>query len=204
MWALVEDNAITKIINNPKAMVIGDVRHSKNIFSFRWTNEEREAIGIYEIVFDNSNKKDEAYYTNTNQSFDYADSQVTASYGSATPKELDDRNATDEAGEELDPVVVIEGLKTQHKKVIKNQASVLLAPTDWYVLKATDVAEYSVPNAVSTFRTNVRIRSNEMETAIDNAADVDALKALYEYVNTGTEENPVMERPLGEWPVLEV
>ena len=204
MWALVEDNAITKIINNPKAMVIGDVRHSKNIFSFRWTNEEREAIGIYEIVFDNSNKKDEAYYTNTNQSFDYADSQVTASYGSATPKELDDRNATDEAGEELDPVVVIEGLKTQHKKVIKNQASGLLAPTDWYVLKATDVAEYSVPNAVSTFRTNVRTKSNEMETAIDNAADVDALKALYEYVNTGTEENPVMERPLGEWPVLEV
>jgi hypothetical protein len=70
MWALVEDNAITKIINNPKAMVIGDTRHSRNIFSFRWTNEEREAIGLYEVVFDNSNKRDEAYYTNTNQSFD--------------------------------------------------------------------------------------------------------------------------------------
>ena len=204
MWALVEDNAITKIINNPKAMVIGDTRHSKNIFSFRWTNEEREAIGLYEIVIDNSNRRDESYYINTNQSFDFADGVVTASYGTATPKELDDRNATDEAGVELDPVVVIEGLKTQHKKVIKNQASGLLAPTDWYVLKATDVAEYSVPSAVSTFRTNVRTRSNEMETAIDNAADVDALKALYEYVNTGTEENPVMERPLGEWPVLEV
>ena len=204
MWALVEDNAITKIINNPKAMVIGDVRHSRNIFSFRWTNEEREAIGIYEVVFDNSNKKNEEYYINTNQSFDYADGQVTASYGSATAKELDDRNATDDDGEELDPVVVIEGLKTKHNKVIKKQASGLLAPTDWHVIKATDVAEYSVPSAIATFRTNVRTRSNEMETAIDNAADVDALKALYEYVNTGTEENPVMERPLGEWPVLEV
>ena len=204
MWALVEDNTIVKIINQPKAMVINDVRHSKNIFSFRWTNEEREAIGLYEIVFDNSNKKDEEYYINTNQSFDYADGQVTASYGSATAKELDDRNATDDDGEELDPVVVIEGLKTKHKKVIKKQASGLLAPTDWHVIKATDVAEYSVPSAIATFRTNVRTRSNEMETAIDNAADVDALKALYEYVNTGTEENPVMERPLGEWPVLEV
>ena len=204
MWALVEDNTIVKIINQPKAMVINDVRHSKNIFSFRWTNEEREAIGIYEVVFDNSNKKDEEYYINTNQSFDYADGQVTASYGSATAKELDDRNATDDDGEELDPVVVIEGLKTKHKKVIKKQASGLLAPTDWHVIKATDVAEYSVPSAIATFRTNVRTRSNEMETAIDNAADVDALKALYEYVNTGTEENPVMERPLGEWPVLEV
>jgi len=208
MWALVEDNAIVKIINNPKAMVIGDTRHSRNIFSFRWTNEEREAIGIYEVVFDNSNKKDEAYYTNTNQSFDFADGVVTASYGSATPKLLEDRNEVDEAGEPLlddnGDQIVTKGLKSQKKDIIKSQASGLLAPTDWYVIKATDVAEYSVPSAVSTFRTNVRTRSNEMETAIDNAADVDALKALYEYVNTGTEENPVMERPLGEWPVLEV
>jgi len=208
MWALVEDNAIVKIINQPKAMVIGDTRHSKNIFSFRWTNEEREAIGIYEIVFDNSNKKDEAYYTNTNQSFDYADGQVTASYGSAPPKLLEDRNEVDEAGEPLlddnGNQIVTKGLKSQKKDIIKQQASGLLAPTDWYVIKATDVAEYSVPSAVSTFRANVRTKSNTMETAIDNAADVDALKALYEYVNTGTEENPVMERPLGEWPELEV
>ena len=204
MWALVEDNAIVKIINNPKAMVIGDVRHSKNIFSFRWTNEEREAIGIYEIVFDSSNKRDEAYYTNTNQSFDFADGVATASFGTATAKELADRNATDEAGEELDPVVVIDGLKTQHKRIIKQQASGLLTPTDWYVLKATDVESYSVPSAVTTFRSNVRTKSNTMETAIDNASDVDALATLYEYVNTGTEENPVMERPLGEWPELEV
>jgi len=204
MWALVEDNAITKIINNPKAMVIGDVRHSRNIFSFRWTNEEREAIGIYEIVIDNSNKRDEAYYNNTNQSFNFADGVVTASFGSATAKELDDRNATDESGEELDPVVVIEGLKTKHKRIIKQQASGLLTPTDWYVLKATDVAEYSVPSAVTTFRSDVRTKSNTMETAIDNASDVDALATLYEYVNTGTEEIRVMERPLGEFPTLEI
>ena len=53
MWALIEDNTITKIINNPKAMVIGDTQYSRNIFSFRWSNAEREAIGLYEIVFDN-------------------------------------------------------------------------------------------------------------------------------------------------------
>ena len=208
MWALVEDNAIVKIINNPKAMVIGDVRHSKNIFSFRWTNAEREAIGLYEVEFDNTNKKDEQWYINTNQSFAFAGGKVTASYGSATPKLLEDRNEVDDDGEPLlddkGNQIVTKGLKSQKKDIIKKQASGLLTPTDWYVIKATDVAEYSVPSAVSTFRTNVRTRSNEMETAIDNAADVDALKALYEYVNTGTEENPVMERPLGEWPELEV
>ena len=205
MWALVEDNVITKIINNPKAMVIGDTRHSKNIFSFRWTDAEREAIGIYEIVFDNSNKKDEAYYTNTNQSFDYADGQVTASYGSATAKELDDRNATDEAGEPLlddnGNQVVTKGLKSQKKDIIKKQASGLLAPTDWHVIKATDVESYSVPSAVATFRTNVRTRSNEMETAIDNASDVDALKALYEYTE---QADGSFARPLGEFPTLEI
>ena len=208
MWALVEDNAITKIINNPKAMVIDDVRHSRNIFSFRWTNEEREAIGIYEIVIDNSNKRDEAYYNNTNQSFNFADGVATASYGSATPKELDDRNETNDDGSPMLDAdgnqVVTKGLKTQKKDIIKQQASGLLTPTDWYVLKATDVESYSVPSAVTTFRANVRTRSNEMETAIDNTSDVDALATLYEYVNTGTVENPVMERPLGEFPTLEI
>ena len=201
MWALVEDNAITKIINNPKAMVIGDVRHSRNIFSFRWTNEEREAIGIYEIVFDNSNKRDEAYYTNTNQSFDFADGVATASFGSATAKELDDRNGTDEDGEELDPVVVIDGLKTQHKSIIKNQASGLLEPTDWYNHKALDDETFTIPVNIKTYRANIRSTSNTMETAIDNAADVDALAALYEYTE---QEDGSQTRPLGEWPELAV
>jgi len=204
MWGLIENNEIKKIINKPKGLVIGDTRHSRNIFSFRWTNEEREAIGIYEVVFDNTNKKDEAYYNNTNQSFNFADGKVTASFGRATPKLLEDRNEVDEAGEPLlddkGNQVVTKGLKTQKKAIIKSQASGLLAPTDWYVIKATDVESYSVPSAVTTFRADVRTKSNEMETAIDNAADVDALATLYEYVNTGTEENPVMERPLGEFP----
>jgi len=208
MWALVTDNTITKIINKPKGLVIGDTRHSRNIFSFRWTNAEREAIGIYEVVFDNTNKKDEAYYNNTNQSFNFADGVVTASFGSATAKLLEDRNEVDEAGEPLlddkGNQIVTKGLKSQKKDIIKQQASGLLAPTDWYVIKATDVAEYSVPSAVATFRSDVRTKSNEMETAIDNASDVDALATLYAYVNTGTEENPVMERPLGEFPTLEV
>jgi len=208
MWGLVQDGSITKIINKPKGLVIGDTRHSRNIFSFRWSNEEREAIGIYEVVFDNSNKKDEAYYNNTNQSFNFADGKVTASFGTATAKLLEDRNEVDEAGEPLLDLdgnqIVTKGLKSQKKAIIKSQASGYLTKTDWYVIKATDVESYSVPENIKTYRADVRTKSNEMETAIDNAADVDALATLYAYVNTGTEENPVMERPLGEWPELEV
>ena len=199
MWALVEDNAIVKIINQPKGMIIGDTRHSRKIFSL-WSVAEKEAKGIYEVVFDNINKKDEAYYNNTNQSFDFADGVATASYGTATAKALADANGTDEAGEELDPVVVIEGLKTQHKRIIKQQSSGLLIPTDWYVIKATEVESYSAPSAITTYRANVRTKSNDMEVLIDACSTVDELATLYEYVNTGTEENPVMERPLGEFP----
>jgi len=204
MWALVEDNSITKIINKPKGMVIGDIRHSRKIFEL-WSAEELNAIGIYEIVFDNSNKKDEEYYTNTDQSFNYADGEVIASYGTATPKELDDINETNEDGslmlDDKGKQVVTKGLKSQKKDIIKQQASGLLTPTDWYVLKATDVESYSVPSAVSTFRADVRTRSNEMETAIDNANDVDALKTLYQY---SKQSDGSITRPLGEFPTLEI
>jgi hypothetical protein len=196
MYAIVEDNNITQYINFPKSVVIGDVRYPAKIFEL-WSQSEKEAIGIYEIVVDKTNYKDPAYYNNTNSTYTFADGQVTESWGTATPKELEDRNATDEDGVELDPVVVIEGLKTQKKKIVKQQASGLLAPTDWYVVKATEVADYSVPANVTTFRSNVRAKSNEMETQIDACANVDELKALYEYT---TQEDGTQTRPLAEFP----
>nr|ANO58222.1 N-acetylmuramidase/lysin [uncultured Alphaproteobacteria bacterium]ANO58413.1 N-acetylmuramidase/lysin [uncultured Alphaproteobacteria bacterium] len=199
MFALVQDNTITKTLSGNRGITLGDIQYPRSIYTL-WSAAEREAIGIYEVVFDNTNKKDEAYYNNTNQSFAFAGGVVTASYGSATAKALADANATDEDGVELDPVVVIDGLKTKHKRIIKQQASGLLIPTDWYVIKATDVESYSVPSAITTFRANVRTKSNDMEVLIDACSTVDELAALYEYVNTGTEENPVMERPLGEFP----
>ena len=194
MWALVEDSEIVKIINNPKAMVIGDTRHSRKIFSL-WSVAEKEAKGIYEVVFDNTNKKDEAYYTNTNQTFAFADGAVTASYGSATARSLADTlfTAQDEIdGKGIEGEVAVNGLKTNHKEIIKQQASGLLTPTDWYIIKATDVESYSVPSAITTFRTNVRTRSNEMEVLIDACSTVDELAALYVYTD-GT-------KPLGEFP----
>jgi len=201
MWGLIENNEIKKIINKPKGLVIGDTRHSRNIFSFRWTNEEREAIGLYEVVFDNSNKKDEAYYNNTNQSFNFADGKVTASFGTATAKRLNDEDAKDDDGNNLldedGNQVINYGLKTEKKRVIKSQASGLLAPTDWYVIKATDVESYSVPSAVTTFRADVRTKSNDMEVLIDACSTVDELAALYAYTE---QEDGSHTRPLGEFP----
>ena len=200
MWALVTDNTITKIINNPKGLVIDNIRYSRNIFSFRWSNEEREAKGIYEVVFNNTNKKDSEYYNNTNQSFAFADGAVTASYGSATARALADTlfTAQDEIdGKGTEGEVAARGLKTQHKDKIKQQASSLLTLNDWYVIKATEVESYTVPSAITTYRANVRTKSNDMEVLIDACSTVDELAALYVY----NDDTPPI-RPLGEFPTL--
>ena len=196
MHALVQNNNITEIIKNPKSMIIGDVRYPAKIFQL-WSASELKNIGIYEVITDSTNKKDEAYYINTNEEYTYADGQVTRSWGIATPKQLDDKNATDENGVELNPVVVIEGLKTQKKKIVKAQASGLLAPTDWHVIKATEISEYSVPENITTFRADVRSKSNEMETQIDACNSVDELETLYTYTR---QEDGTITRPLAEFP----
>jgi len=203
MYAIVEDNNITQYINFPKSVVIGDVRYPAKIFEL-WTTAEKEAIGIYEIVVDKTNYKDPAYYNNTNSTYTFADGQVTESWGTATPKRLNDENAVDEDGNNIldddGNQIINYGLKTEKKRIVKQQASGLLEKTDWHNHKALDDDTYTIPENVKTYRANVRSKSNEMETQIDACTNVDELKTLYEYVNTGTEENPVYERPLAEFP----
>ena len=201
MWALVEDNNVTQVFIKPKALTIGDINYPSNIFTM-WSKSELEAIGIYEVVIDNSNFKDQEYYINTNQSFNFANGTVTASYGTATEKALDDalytaQDETDGLGTEGE--LKAKGLKSIKKEDINRQAASLLQFTDWMVIRATEGGT-AVPSSITTQRAAVRTKSNEMCTAIDNAADMDALVTLYTYTNTGTEEEPVYTRPLGELP----
>lgn len=202
MFALVENNQFVKIVNSNKGIEINGVQYPKSIFTL-WTNAEREAIGIYEVTVDSSNKKDEEYYINTDVTYVYNNNSVTGSYGTPTAKPLDDVLFVE--GDEIPEDKAVGdvkqyGLKGQKISIIKQQAGGLLAPTDWYVIKANEVADYSVPTDIATYRTNVRAKSNEMENQINACTTVDELKALYEYTNTGTEENPVWARPLAEFP----
>jgi len=200
MYALVEDGSITKIINNPKSMIIADVQYPAKIFQL-WSKEELNQIGIYEVITDSSNHKDEAYYINTNEEYNFADGQVTRSWGTATPKRLEDEDAVDEDGENvLDDdgnQVINYGLKTDKKRIVKAQASGLLAPTDWYVVKASEVADYNVPENITNYRSEVRAKSNEMETQIDSCTTVEQLETLYTYTE---QEDGVVTRPLAEFP----
>ena len=201
MFALVQDNAFVKIVNSSKGITIDDNQYPKTIFSL-WTNAEREAIGIYEVVMDTTNKKDEAYYINTDVSYAYSSGTVTGSYGTATAKPLDDVLWAD--GDEDMPSdaevgdIKSYGLKGLEIKKIKAQASGLLSLTDWHVVKATEVADYDVPSNVATYRANVRAKSNEMETQINACSDVDALKTLFTWVYD--EDTNTTSRPLASFP----
>ena len=205
MWALIEDGSITKLINNPKAMVIDNIQYSRNIFSFRWTNAEREAIGLYEVVFNNTKKKDEEWYTNTDQTFTYdADAgTVTATYGDATAKAHADTLYTaddEDNGLGTEGEVKVECLKTKLIKKIKRQAASELARTDWYIIRKAD-ADTAVPSAITNHRAAVRTKCAAMETSITNASNTAAIQTLYTYT---TDDDGVSSRPLGVLPILEV
>ena len=200
MYALVENNEITKFINNPKSMVIGDVQYPAKIFQL-WSTSELEAKGIYEVVFDNSNFKDEKWYINTNQSFAFADATVTASYGTATPKAHADtlftaQDETDGLGTEGE--VATRGLKYNLIRDLKITVANILTETDWYITRNTEKST-AIPSNISTHRDAVRTKQASMETAITNAINTPALETLYTYTTT----DGVQSRPLGELPILE-
>ena len=212
MYALIEDDAIIKTYNNPRGMTIGDVQYPQNIHSL-WSEADLNAIGIYTVIYDDTNKKAEEWYTNTNQTVTFAGGVVTATYGTATDKLLENRNevwAQEQVDEGVAPdgtsagdpkldrdgnQMVTKGLKTIKKEIFDRQAAQSLAKYDWYVIRNTE-AGTAIPSAITDYRTAVRTKCNSMQAQIDGAANVDALAALFTYTKT----DDVTSRPLGEFP----
>jgi len=119
------------------------------------------------------------------------------------PKSLTDINEVDEDGNPLldadGEQVVTKGLKTNAIELVKTQAGGLLAPTDWMVIKAAEVADYTVPTDVTTYRAAVRAASNTIEAAIDAVTDLDGFKALYD-APVDADGNPTGNAPINDFP----
>ena len=203
MFAQVVSGSITSFPKGNKGIQIGDNLYPKAIFSL-WTEAERNAIGIYTVEIDETNRKDETFYINTDITYAFGSGKVTGSYGTATAKAIADslytsQDNTDGLIPEGKSVgdVKQSGLKSKYKSYFNLQAASLLAKTDWYVIKAADVSDYSVPSNIATYRAAVRTKVNAMETAIDGCANVEALITLLEYT---TDSDGVTSRPLGEFP----
>ena len=203
MFALVESGSITQMPKGNKGITLNNIKYPAAIYTL-WSEAERNAIGIYTVEIDNTNKKDEAWYINTNISYTFSGGKVKATYGTATAKKIADtlwtsQDKTDgkiRAGDDVGDIA-IEGLKTIKKRMIDNQCAGILAPSDWMVVKATETGG-TMDSGWKTWRASVRTKCNSMQTQIDNASDVDALAALFTYTE---QEDKSITRPLGEFPV---
>ena len=149
----------------------------------RWSDAEKVAAGL--VWVDPEPTYDNRFYWDAN-----------------TPKALDDVNAVDEDGNpvmEDGEQMVILGLKSQWKATIKTQAGGFLQPTDWMVIKASEIADYSVDQATLDYRASVRTASNTIEAAIDAAADHTAFAALFD-ATFDSDGNQTANAPIFDWP----
>ena len=205
MFALVESGSITKYFAGNRGVVIGDTQYPKSIFTL-WSESDRNAIGIYTVTVNQTNKKDEQWYINTDITYSFANNKVTGSYGTATAKahadtlwtQADSDNGLLPSNKSVGDVKT-KGLKTILIETLKKQATQILQETDWYIIRKAD-ASTAVPSSITTHRAAVRTKAAEMETAITNAADTAALKTLYTYTE---QEDGSVTRPIGELPTLE-
>ena len=149
-----------------------------------WSDAEKTAKGL--VWVDDPAPFDNRFYWSANN-----------------PKAIDDVNAVDEDGnailDEDGNQVVTRGLKWNAIQTVKAQAGSLLAPTDWMVIKATEVSDYTVPSDITTYRAAVRTASNTIETAINNATTHAAFMALYD-VPVDADGNPTGNAPINDWP----
>ena len=201
MFALVDksDNSITRMLNGNRGITLGDNQYPRAIFSL-WSEAERNAINIYTVTIDESKRKDEQWYNNTNITYSFDGTNATGSYGDATAKAHADTNFT--AQDETDGLgtegeLKKEGLKTKLIRAVKSKAANELAKTDWYITRKTE-KNTAIPSAVTTHRDAVRSKQDSMCTSITNASDTPALETLY----TSTEQDDgSIARPLGEIPI---
>ena len=204
MFAIVESGSITSMPRGNKGVEIDGVKHSSDIFTNKWTESERNAIGVYTVEIDNTNRKDSEWYINTNITYAFGSGKVTGTYGTATARNIADTLWTQQdkddglLGDRSIGDLKVKGLKRLKKELIDNQCAGILAPSDWMYVKAGEEG-VSMDSGWKTWRASVRTKCNSMQTQIDNAADVDALAALFTYTTT----DGVTSRPLGEFPVKE-
>ena len=206
MFALVEDGKITQMPRGNKGIKIGDNQYPASLFTEVYSEAERNAVGIYTVEIDETNRKDEEWYINTNITYSFSGGKVKGTYGTATGKAIadtlytntDKSNGDIPTGKDVGDVRD-EGLKTIKKRMIDNQCAGILKDSDWMYIKAGEEGG-TMDSGWKTWRASVRTKCNSMQTQIDNAANVDALAALFTYTEQG---DGSVTRPLGEFPVKE-
>ena len=165
MWALIKDNSISEIIDKAKPMTMNSLQYSSQIFSNLWSDKEREAIGIYKIQ-NSGSEKSTTFYTNTYKD-EFKDGVVTRTHTNTAHSVSD--------------------IKASLINSINISLSLYLQGTDWIVIREQETSK-AKPSDLATWRTNLRTKHAELETAINNASSVSELEAID--INSGWPEDP--------------
>ena len=157
----------------------------------RWSDDDKAAAGL---VWEDAPASEAPFDTRF-----YWDRQAD---GTLIERGLTDVNEVDENGDAILDIdgkqLVTKGLKTQAIEQVKATAKAKLAETDWMIVKAAEVSSYTVPADVLTYRAAVRTASNTIETAVTNAADHAAFRALHDY--TEDDDGNQVVAPIADWP----
>jgi hypothetical protein len=187
MFAIVEDGAITQTASSVKKMFPNTSFAGGPNADFLRENNVKDVV--------NGERKDPAYYWVTAGDITLVDGVPTQAYTN-TAKLLADEDAKDKDGNQLyvqvydasandgkgamvdtSEKMVNQGLKTTMSKQVKQTANSLLSNTDWMVIRKAE-RDVAIPSATATYRAAVLTECTRLETAITNAADVDAVAAV--------------------------
>ena len=157
MWARVADGSIQEIINAPRIITIDGITHPRTIFSL-WTDAERKAIGILPVT--RANHLDGDYHTENNPS--YAIDEDGNAVTETITKAADNTLAT---------------VKTSQLNKIKIRCNNLLMSTDWYITRKYERSG-AIPDKIIAFRAAVLAVYAASKSAINGAANIDALKTV--------------------------
>ena len=185
MWARIESNKIVEYYDRKQSIVLNNVRYSSQIFTI-WTDTQRKDLGIVPVVISGSHLNTN-YYIEKNHSDAIAGdgNSVIRTIGvKAADRKLENEDAVDEDGNKLKDKdgnqVINYGLKHNAIQKVKSQQAGYLAQTDWYIIRKAD-AGTAIPSNIQTWRNAIRTDATEIETAITNAADMDAFIALHNH-----------------------
>ena len=197
MWARIEDNKIVEYYNRKQSIVLNNVRYSSQIFTI-WTDAQRKDLGIVPVVISGSHL-DTRFYIEKDHSdaiagdgnsvirtigVKAADKALEDVNGVWSQDEIDDGQAPDGTSAN-DPKldsdgnqIITRGLKHYAIQKVKAQQAGFLAQTDWYIIRKAD-AGTAIPSNIQTWRNAIRSDATAIETAITNAADMNAFIALH-------------------------
>lgn len=160
MFAIVQ-NGIIMLLVQPGVPFEWD----GNFYPANWCNvstpEEKASIGMVDVVY-GTQANDQYYWVSEDAPVYNAETnQVDINYTN-TPKDLT-------------------GVKTSSVQQVNSTAYSILLPTDWMVVKAVETST-TVPADWNTWRESIRTTAATATTAIDSAADVDAVETIMQNI----------------------